>query len=272
MRDVVLYVFAGRRANMRLQIPFLERIVRDHPNVRVDIWNLARLPEDAEYLQTLGGERIAVRNDFYRSPDGWNNVWRYYARPEFSETTFCKADDDVVFIETDRFGEFVAAAEANPGSIISAQVVNNGAALATFPALFKRFEQLGIPLLDVHMSNRFAEMSHEFFFENEPWGRDVELVPMSTWCSINLISYTYDVGRSIAQSVGSLSPGRIADRVWQPGTILGDEGAANIPPRFVLKGFVAGHLTFGPQRCSDEQQDAWRAYYEAAGRRYLEGF
>jgi hypothetical protein len=268
---VVLFIFAGREANMRLQMPFLRRIVEQNPNVQVDIWNLARLPEDAEYLQTLGGERISVRNEFYRDADGWNAVWRYYAHPRFEQHLFVKIDDDVVFIETDRFAELVEAAKAHPGAVTSAQVVNNGACTRTHRGLWSTFARLDLPLLDVHLSNAYAQRIHEYFFSS--WDamvhQPVELVPSGDWLSINLIAMDHSSVAFIAKTVGTPSPAHIAGRDWQPGTICGDEGAANMLPRYILTGMVAGHLTFGPQYVTTEQGEAWRAVYESIGTRYL---
>ncbi|OTR07280.1 hypothetical protein B9M83_09230, partial [Mycobacteroides abscessus] len=61
MLRVILFVFAGRKANMELQVPYIKRILAEHPNVEYHVWNLARDPKDAEYLQTITGERITVR-------------------------------------------------------------------------------------------------------------------------------------------------------------------------------------------------------------------
>lgn len=39
---VILFVFAGRRPNMELQLPFARRILEEHPNTEYHVWNLAR--------------------------------------------------------------------------------------------------------------------------------------------------------------------------------------------------------------------------------------
>lgn len=273
MARTILYVFAGREANMRLLMPFLHRIVEDHPNVDVDIWNLARKPEDAEFLQTLGGERVIVRNDFYQHPDGWNAVWRHYAKPEYQDTLFVKIDDDVVFFEADRFGEFLDFAyNRYPGGITTAQVVNNGACTKHDPELQRRFEALGIPLLDVHLSNEYARRSHEYFMEH--WqslvGHPLEFkVDMINWLSINFIAFDWSVAKFIGDHVGQYSPPHIRGRDWLPSQILGDEGAANLCDIAIAKGFMAAHLGFGPQCPTDEQLDQWRTVYESIGRNYL---
>lgn len=37
MLRVILFVFAGRKANMQLQVPYIKRILAEHPNVEYDI-------------------------------------------------------------------------------------------------------------------------------------------------------------------------------------------------------------------------------------------
>ena len=267
---VILFTFWGRERAVAIQLPFIRRILEENPNVEFEGWNLARKPDDAAYLQTLSDE-FTIRNDFYQHHDGWNAVWRRYAQPQYADATFLKIDDDVPFIETNRFGELIKAVEEHPESIVSAQVVNNGACTPLDEGLWERFTALQIPPLDVHLSNAYAQRSHEYFFEN--WrtmvGQPVEVVPTDEWLSINAIAFDHSVAKFIGQNVGSLSPAHIAGRDWQPGTVLGDEGAANTRPRYIVKGCMAGHVSYGPQHVTDEQWDEWLTLYEAIGREYL---
>jgi hypothetical protein len=50
-----------------------------------------------------------------------------------------------------------------------------------------------------------------------------------------------------------------------------DEGAINMVPRMIMRGFLVAHLTFGPQGCTEDQCTAWRQQYGEIGRRYLAG-
>lgn len=267
MSKVVIFAFYGRKANIELQFPFIRRILAENPDVRFDAWNLTRTASDDAYVRTLP----EVRNEFRSAPDSWNSVWRHYATDEYRDTIFLKLDDDTVFLESGRFREMIHTVEEWPGAVISAETVNNGASTGLEPELWAGFESLGIPLLDVHMSNEYAEMSHQWFFEN--WDAKINnsmaVTSVDTWLSINCIAFDWEVARHIGELAGKPSPERIADRVWPIGTITGDEGAANMLPRYVLQGFRAAHLTFGPQYCSDEQQDRWRAEYAKIAQEYL---
>lgn len=269
MPKVILYAFLGRRSNVELQMPFIRRILDESPDVVFHAWNLARLPEDAEFIRTLSGDRVVVKNDFYNQPDGWNNVYRHYANPEYRDCVFVKFDDDIVFIETDRFKDLVEAVK--PGAIVSAQVINNGSCTPMEPELWTGFQKLGIHLLDVHLSNKYAEMSHQFFFKN--WknliSRDVKHFEPKSWLSINFIAMDWDTNRVIAERVGGPSPAKIMDRTWPVGQILGDEGAANEFPLVICRGFTVAHLGFGPQGIDDIQADRWRREYRKIAEEYL---
>ena len=113
-RRVTLFAFWGRRPNVELQLPFIHRILKNHPQVEFHGWNLCRDPADDAYVQSVAGERIYIRNDF-RGPRSYAKmfrVWQYYAmHSTFDERLFVKIDDDMVFLRTDRFGAFLDVVE-----------------------------------------------------------------------------------------------------------------------------------------------------------------
>lgn len=276
--NTILFVFAGRRANMELQLPFIHRILNDHPETQCHLWNLARRPEDNEYLRTLhlrhDQERLIVINDFH-GPDPWKrmgDVYRHYTDDQYRDSLFVKMDDDVVFIESERFGEFVKSIDTNRNSVISAKVINNGACTLLEPGLRGEFESLGIPLLDAHLSAEYAEMSHRYLFNHwtELVGQQPQLIPTPEWLSINLIGYDWAMGKRIAQTIGTPSPRHIAGREFRRIDRMGDEGVVNTLPRTVCQGFLAAHLSFGPQKLPDTTWDELRALYAEVGAQYLD--
>lgn len=269
MTRVVLFVFAGRRPNMELQLPFIRRILAEHAEVSYDVWNLCRTPEDAEYVRGIEGERITVHDEYYGG--GWNDVWRHYTDRAYRDCLFVKLDDDVVFLETARFGLFVEAIAQHRRAIVSANVVNNGACTALEPGLYAEYERLGVPLLDVHASNAYSHLAHTYFFahQDEMLGQPVELVRSTDWLSINAVGFDYQQVCRIAAKLDLPHPAHIAGRDFDRGHRLGDEGCVNTFPRILVRGFLAGHLTFGPQHPTGKQLMYWRRGYAEAGRRYL---
>lgn len=274
-KPVIFFMFAGRRGNLEVNLPVIRRILNDNPNVEFHLWNLARVPSDTEYIDSISGERIAVCKLATRAGYRYmSRVWEHYTAPRFAGCRFVKIDDDVVFLEAERFGSFLDAIENNPDIVVSANTVNNGACTPFNTGLWNGFTDLNIPLLDVHQSNAYAEMAHEYFLEHWPdmLEQRVELAQTEDWLSINLIGMHWPMLCNIAGKIGTRSPEWIAGRRWEPGNIVGDEGAVNMFPRSVVRGFVVAHLGFGPQNLTDQQEDGWRSRYAALGKKYLGGW
>lgn len=271
----IFFVFAGRKPNIQLALPFYREIAKQ--GVEVHIWDLCRDPEDSRYLRSLNEPGITVREEFYNPPKssrGQVKVWGHYTRTEYQDCVFIKADDDVVFYETKKLHAFIDAAKTNPDKVVSALTINNGASTALLPEVWRQFETLNIPLLDVHLSPEYAELSHRWFFQN--WQTIINqpntLVEDVTWLSINCIAYTWDMGRIISRRIGTRSPRDIADRVFDPRRHrVGDEGSVNLLPRLIHTGFVAGHLNFGPQERDMDPGllSELRKLYADVGRQYL---
>jgi len=277
-KPIVLFAFYGRRANVEMQLPFIHRILDENPDVTFEAWSFCRTPEDDAYLHTLDGERerMIIRHNVWHRRQGWRGMacsYQHYTQRAFMATTFVKMDDDVVFLETDRFGEFLDAIRANPGHVVSADVVNNGACSQLDPALRNLHRDMDIPLLDVHLSPEWGAAVHDHAIGNfdDYLGRPTQLVPTEDWLSINCIGYTYPIGLKLARSGVARSPAHIAGRDFNPKHAIGDEGICNTLPRMVMKGFAAVHITFGPQdqQWTDEQKALWRKGYRELGEKYL---
>jgi len=279
MTPVVLFGFAGRRPNLELQLPFLRRITTTHPDVEVHLWNLARIPPDFHYVRYITGPRIAIRNEQYRTRPHWlgfKNVYVHYAQPAYKDHLFVKVDDDIVFMQTERFSAFIDAVAANPATIVSANVVNNGACSRVQPGLRDAFDMTGIPLLDWHRHNKVAAMAHRYFFDT--WQTrltdPVTVVETPDWLSINMIGFDHPTMVAMADGIGWIEgpPVIIAGRMFGNQDRRGDEGMANTFGRRIVTGFLAAHLSFAPQNVGDwsEQAQGWRRQYADIGRIYLE--
>lgn len=258
---------------MELQLPFIRKILADNPHVDYHIWNLAREKSDYEWLKTIEGERITVTNNEYmKNPwTQFDQVYWHYAHPEYRDCRFIKIDDDVVFIESERFGVFERSIQ--PERIVSAKTINNGACTVTEHGLWEQFKALRQPLLDVHSSKSYVDMSHNYFFEHweEMVNQDVVRIPTEDWLSINLIGYDWEMARYIAQTIKTPSPPVIAGRSFGRAATLGDEGLVNMLPRTIIQGFTACHLYFGPQykRMPASRFDLYRQRYAEIGAKYL---
>ena len=254
---------------MELQLPLVRRILDEHPNVEYHVWNLARNDEDRAYVDTISGNRITV---FSAGENEHNAVYRHYSQPEFKGHLFVKIDDDIVFLETARFGAFVAAIDKHRGKLVLANIINNGACTPVTPEIWEGFRALDIPLLDIHMSIEFADMAHGHLLNNanKVLGKTIKLIPTEDWTSINLVGYDHATLCHILATIGTDHPEYIGGRpilAWGP--TFGDEGVCQVLPRIIMKGFTAAHLTFNTQQPGEEMLAKWREGYRELGERYL---
>lgn len=270
-----MFVFAGRRPNIEIALPFYRRILAENPDSELHIWDLARERSDSAYLRTITGDRITVCTEF-AGPNPWrsfNKVWLHYSHTAYSDAVFTKLDDDDLFLEVDDYQGFLAAAEANPDAAISALTINNGACTPHIPEVWEGFEKLGIPLLDVHLSAEYAELSHRWFFDHwaEVTAEPARVISTTDWLSINCMAMSWPVLRKVSRLVGSISPANIAGRTFTRRNRVGDEGAVNMLDRMIYTGMVCGHLTFGPQEKRMERGvlDEIRKHYADVARQYL---
>lgn len=264
---VILFCFAGRRPNMELQVPLVRRILKQHTNVEYHIWDLARNDDDSAWLRTIEGERISVITDF-AGINPWkrfDDVYRHYAGPEFRNHLLIKVDDDVIFMQAERFGDYLDAIDQNREAVVSANVINNGACAATELGIWSEFKTWGESLLDVHQSARFGWLSHRYVFSHskEILAESIKLVPTADWLSINMIGYDWEMGTRIAEQLGQLTSRFVAGRDLTGA--MGDEGVFNTLPRLICHGFLAAHLSFGPQQFSADHLRSLRKRYAEIG-------
>jgi hypothetical protein len=294
---ITIFCFAGRRGNMEIQLPYVKRILFEHPDVEYHVWNLARDHDDGDWLETIEGERIRVIEPERHAGGAWNcpcrlctsspcdhfnAVYRHYAQKEFKDHLFVKIDDDVVFVETDGWDLFVDAVDANRGHIVTAKTINNGACTSAFPGVWQAFQELsartGLRLRDVYKSIEYAEISHGHMLGHwhELLGEPEELIVPDSWLSINMIGYDWKMGRRLSALLGTRSGrGQFASVLpeapeWATqGVLVGDEGAANILPRLICQGFLAAHLSYGPQDMNPYAESTLRTAYARIGVDYL---
>lgn len=298
----IIFTFAGRRPNLELQVPLVQRIIAENENVEYHLWNFARNDADREYVKTISGERITVWNGEgagFASPtptevdaqvrqfgaNEHNAAYTHYAKPDFEGCQFIKIDDDVVFLETARFPQFAAAIAAHPDAVIIADTINNCCCTPTHPMLWEFFLELGIPVDDVYKSRVFANIAHTYLFDNvdEILDQPAGLVPTEDWTEINAVGYSHRVMQHCLRTIGTPHPPVLAGRDMAPrdvqrgwsrgveypwGEMFGDEGTFQLLPRYIMKGFTAGHLSFGAQ--GEDLLPRWREGYRQLAATYLE--
>lgn len=271
--SIVFFEFAGRTANMEAQRPHIMRLLDQNPGSQLHLWDLTRTQPDQRYVRewAASDSRIAVMDQFHtghpilcRGPrrrghprclcmkckPPYEQPYRWYARDAFpydDDTVFVKFDDDVIWMDTDRFPEVLSFLETRPNAVASANVTNNAVCAKYEPHFNHRVQQeFGIigfePEYDkdwwaIHTSARFAKMAHSRLLAsltaNPPPARHPVRTRPGEKVSINFIAMKYPVLKRMA---GMMLEGR-----------LGDEGIVDCLLPWIIPNFRVAHLTFGSQ-------------------------
>jgi hypothetical protein len=306
-RRIVLFLFVGREANLRVQIPYWQRMLSDWPGLEIELWNMSRNRADDAYVRRLESmhERVRVRNELYEvndwpeglcrrrlrrprwcgcrecKPGQFERPYAIYAEdPDYADAYFVKADDDIVFWETDRLGDLFAVLDVYPRAVVSALVTNNVVSAKHDPEL-RALVEASAPVetqrdwFDLHTSAGFARLSHDHFLDRMQRQGGVGLDVMRGYAgpaqheralpgerpSINTIAFTHATMRRLATVMASPMFRK-----------MGDEGAVcqNFLPR-ICTTFRTAHLYFGPQRVGmgDDELDAYRERYVTLSKAYL---
>jgi hypothetical protein len=307
-QQIVLFEFAGRQENLSIQWPFIERLLEQYPAMEVHLWDLTRQPEDAQYIRRLAAQhqRVTVLDHLHtghpiacrypnmrRRPRGYPPckclrhkppyeqpyIWYADHISEYQDAVFVKIDDDVLFLETDKFDDLIEPLvdpdAGNPNRIVSGNIINNVVAAKYEPELAQTMTRLfnvGDPTnhrndrrwWQLHTSGEFAKISHRWFFDN--WQRLTNRGSIGIWertrpgeaISINCIAFTFSTMQALAAA-------------FEHDQRLGDEGVVDQRLPWIARSFYVGHLTFGPQdiELRGHEIAALRAEYERIQKEYL---
>jgi hypothetical protein len=139
---VVVCVFAGRRDRMHLLMKYLGELLVTGEVSEVNLWDRTKSAGDASYLRTLNETddvRLFPKEGFLPKSIIWTSIYEHYSQKgDFkpvggpvakNDILFVKADDDIVYMDTDRFKNFTTYIAKHPGMfLVHANVVNNGVA------------------------------------------------------------------------------------------------------------------------------------------------
>jgi hypothetical protein len=118
---VIFTCFAGRERYLKALVPYIERLNVDE----VHMWDYTRNESDAQYLRKACSKfQIFTVND----KSNFGEYYKYYTKERYPDplTVIVKCDDDIVFIDTSAFDEFIKARRfATDAIIMSPNVVNN---------------------------------------------------------------------------------------------------------------------------------------------------
>lgn len=175
-------------------------------------------------------------------------AYDYYARrsENFADTVFLKCDDDIVYLDPAKLGDFIEFRKANPKYfIVSANVVNNGVCAywqqqsGAIPASLGDFERppggFGGTLW---LSAERATQLHDFFLDSA--ARNLPLtMPVIDWTERQSINFIAWLGSDLKHMALPKCDDELALSVTLPALVE--------RPSAIYSDFTVSHLSFGPQ-------------------------
>ena len=295
-QKIIWFTFAGRQRFLEIQKTYIFRLLNQYEFMQWHLWDFSRNREDHLYLRSLAKEhpRVVLFDDTYQGdnsqtfcekeigkrcdcvscrPGNWSIPYLRYAAMQNKGIIFIKGDDDLVYIDTTKFSEFVKAIRWNRDIILSANVINNGVVASLDPIFREQLMSAGrlLPpgggLKDWWAqctSRDFFFISHETFLAQLDDKKSVTDSFLSrpriaklpkTRFSINMIGLSAKRLRLIARQL-ELFPGR------------NDEEVISMNFKFgVHLGFRVAHFSFADQSAAlsqTEREKILRTYREIA--------
>lgn len=108
-RRVVFTVFAGRRCYLEVLFRYVDALVLGGRVDEVHVWNYARDEADRTWVRGLSRDAYRVIAPLDASAGQWDEYYKFYSEdPALADDdVLIKCDDDVVYIDIDKFGTFV---------------------------------------------------------------------------------------------------------------------------------------------------------------------
>jgi hypothetical protein len=96
-------------------VPYIKKLTERGLVDEVHIWDYTRNSKDAEYIRTLP---FQVLNP--KTKEHYGDFYEYYTCAKYPDpdTVLVKCDDDIVYLDVDRFDEFIKARRKIPEALI----------------------------------------------------------------------------------------------------------------------------------------------------------
>lgn len=309
-QKTIIFIFAGRKLYLEILKKYLIAIVKSHSNIEIHLWNFCRNSSDNEYIRNLATSlpNTKIFNQYYeggntnsickKSPGVictctkcrvglWTEPYKYYAsNPDYQKCIFFKIDDDILYLDINKFNSFITQAASQPNKIFSANVINNGVCAMFTPAIsrividrgllanhskYKNFISSTLRSAIIRIKGKkykskkwwglctnvdFLKISHAYFLNNISALLSLpnKIIPLpQSRFSINAISFSSAVMNSIAVKIGNEL------------SMNDEEIISNNFPILIVFDFLACHLHFADQRARllDQEEKALLNNYDS---------
>jgi len=194
----ILTIFAGRENNLIVLNKYLIKALDLKLLDEIHYWDYTRNNSDELYLKSICNNKFHYMKTTTKS--SWTNYYNYYDKPEYKDDIIIKCDDDILFIDLSKLGEFINYTKTTDNNLVFANTINNGVSAYyqqhKFNLIPKELMELEYPVNgfcgSLWESGTKAEQLHNYFIDNYKSFLDYNynnaVIPITTRFSINFIA------------------------------------------------------------------------------------
>jgi len=123
---VIYTIFAGRDFNLEILTKYLDKLIDLGKIQEVHLWDFTRKESDSNYIRNLESAKEKYKVMHVENKGAWTEYYNHYKDPKYSDSIIIKSDDDIMFIDIDKFSDFIEARKKSDCWVMFPSIVNNG--------------------------------------------------------------------------------------------------------------------------------------------------
>jgi len=176
MSSVIVTCFAGRRPYLEVMLRYVRALMERGLVLECHLWNFTRNLDDERWLKEhFSAQDQPIKLMHINNKHIWTEYYKHYTKERYPDHIIIKCDDDVVYMDIDRFQGFLEHRRTFPDHLLAfPSIINNG--------VCANYQQLaGFHQADEHnlgtfpydtlcgrlwADGRLAERLHDHFIDN----------------------------------------------------------------------------------------------------------
>ena len=124
---IIITCFAGRKSCMGIFVRYVHQLYNQKLIDEFHIWDFVRNPQDQIWLDQEYKLPEYAKIFRVKNKNSWAEYYGYYSKKNFPNHVIIKSDDDIVFLDTKNFGDFINTRIEHKGHLLAfPSIINNG--------------------------------------------------------------------------------------------------------------------------------------------------
>ena len=126
--SVILTCFAGRRPYLEVMLRYVRALMERGLVTECHLWNFTRNMDDERWLQEhFSDQSKPIKLMHVDNKRAWTEYYHHYTKERYPDHIIIKCDDDVVYVDLDRFHGFLEHRRMFPDLLLAfPSIINNG--------------------------------------------------------------------------------------------------------------------------------------------------